>query len=145
MKSISENDFHYAKLFGKTKNDIYAIDEREDTPMTYGTKPSVKIELIARKVDPITEKTAIEKIDKLLRQDFINDEKYLVNVINDIMKEINKVMKEHPMIIVGNTEAKIYGKYVDFTFIKITQGVVRIAPIEAAPANAKELMYYLNS
>lgn len=145
MRSISENDFHYAKLFGKTKIDVYAIDERKDTVMSYDDKPTVKIELLARKIDPAIEKKAIEIIDKLLRKDFINDDKFLINIINSIMKEINEIMKEHPMIILGNTEAKIHGKYVDFTFVKITQGIVRIAPIEVAPSAAKELMYFLNS
>ena len=143
LQSISENNFHYAKLFGKTKNEIYAIKERKDKSSN-NNDSTLKIELLVRKVDPKIEQKTIETIDKLLRLNFINDENYLINIINNIMKKINEKMKDCPMILLSTTKAEFYGKYTEFVFVKITQGTVRIAPIDLAPSSAKKLRYSLN-
>lgn len=148
LQSIHDNNFQYAKIIGNKKDELYAIIPphnvaKKDTDsyvsikeLDAETKES-ELTCIVKKVDTKSEQKVKEIVTALIGSDILTKDNYLHNAFTSITAEINKMMEEHPMILLSDptnelssNEYKIYGVYKTFDIVLISQSGIKICPTE---------------
>jgi len=142
LEKVKNNNFHYAKIVDNSKNIYRIVGEVQHLSLTSTEQENAsnKLQFLCSLV--IDEKETIKLIDTLLGYKFIKEDNFLLKILNQIQTKVNIDMEKHPLLLVSGESTnppKIHGLYTDFVFVKISQGIVRISPVELTPSSVLRL------